>query len=135
MAKNYMKEVAAMLGVELGEEFEVEGMDGKFVFETSGLKTIGHLGTAPVTLYCLLSGASQIVRRPWRPKIGQPYWTVAVSRDGIKGVAPVTQYDGDEFDFNNILAGNCFPSREAAEAAAPKIVKFYENVRRMVEEG
>ena len=126
-----------MLGVELGEEFEVEGItelkcalskDGLFV--TNADRDYSH----SVLLKDVLVGDKEIVRRPWRPKIGQPYWTVTVSRDGIKDVAPVSQYDGDEFDFNNILMGNCFPSREAAEAAAPEIVRFYEDVRKMVEE-
>lgn len=135
MSKNHMKEVAAMLGVELGEEFEVEGI--KYVFNEYGLNyaSIVKPYPLPYVLQDLIAGDKEIVRRPWRPKIGQPYWTVTVSRDGIKDVAPVSQYDGDEFDFNNILMGNCFPTHEAAEAAAPKIVKFYEDVRKMVEKG
>lgn len=135
MAENYMPEVAKMLGVELGEKFEIEGIDGKFVFETSGLKTIdnNHLGTAPVTLCNLLYGAYQIVRRPWRPKVGDVYWRLYIYEDGEYEISDFN-YTGVSLDIDFILMNNFFPSREAAEAAAPEIVKFYEDVRKMVEE-
>ncbi len=124
-----------MLGVELGEEFEVKGRDEKFVFETSGLKMIknNYHGAAVPTLYRLLRGTEEIARRPWRPKKGKEYWSVFLRQDG-SWYADSYCYDGDVTDLSSILAGNCFPTQEAAEAAAPDIVKFYEDVRKMVEE-
>lgn len=69
MNENHIKEVAEMLGVELGEEFEVAGWNGKFMFDESGLR-IKYLGCleeeAEKTLYQLLNGTAEIVRRPVR---------------------------------------------------------------------
>ncbi len=136
MAKNYMSEVAKMLGVKLGEEFEVTGWNGKFMFDKSGLR-IKYLGCieeeAEKTLYQLLNGTEQIVRRPWRPKHGADYWFVNVFCVGLYTVED-SYCNGSMADIDRILMGNCFPTREAAEAAAPDIVKFYEDVRKMVEE-
>ena len=136
MGKNYMPEVAKMLGVELGEEFEVSGWNGKFMFDKSGLR-IKYLGCleeeAETTLYQLLDGTEEIVRRPWKPKNGAGYWFVNAFYEGVYTVED-SYYNGSISDINRILLGNCFPTREAAEAAAPDILKFYEDVRKMVEE-
>lgn len=137
MGKSYMPEVAKMLGVELGEEFEVSGYKEKFKFDKSGLRIlyIDRLeGMADQTLYKLLNGTAEIVRRPWRPKMGESYWTVQVCRN-LQSHVDEFIFNEDQADIDSILMGNCFPSREAAFAAAPKIVKFYEDVRKMVEEG
>ena len=136
MSKNYMPEVAKMLGVELGEEFEVEGItelkcalskDGLFV--TNADRDYSH----SVLLKDVLVGDKEIVRRPWRPKRGEKFWFIDIPRDESYLVDWCT-YVGGSFDIHYILMGNCFPSREAAEAAAPEIVRFYEDVRKMVEE-
>ena len=137
MAENHMNEVAKMLGVELGEEFEVEGMTGvKYRLSEEGLTIIAR-GTEhtpkSIVFIDLLCGRKQIVRRPWRPKVEQEYWSVFLHQDG-SWYADNYCYNGDVTDLSFILADNCFPTREAAEEAAPDVVKFYEDVRKMVVE-
>ena len=72
---NYMKEIARMLGVELGEEFEIKSVPGKFYINNGGLKLSGReemkLGA---TLMCILKGDDEIVKLPWKPKNGDEVW-------------------------------------------------------------
>ena len=136
MTENYMPKVAKMLGVELGEEFSVTGYKEKFKFDKSGLRIlyIDRLeGMADQTLYKLLNGTAKIARRPWRPKVDEEYWFVSIFSAEVYFVHD-TYYNGSVADINRILMGNCFPTQEAAEAAAPEIVKFYEDVRMMMED-
>ena len=57
MSKNYMPEVARMLGVEIGEPFDV--------FDDEG---------APIwLLHYLLCGKNTLQKRPWRPKEGDSF--------------------------------------------------------------
>ena len=143
MAKNHMAEVAKMLGVELGEAFEIKGQDnGKYMLTEKGVIYVSDGGYTlgyDNTFIRVLTGKAKIVRRPWRPKKwrpkkGQEYWSVLSHKDGSWCI---DNYDYDSYmaDINRILLGNCFPTREAAEAAAPEIAKFYNDVRKMGEEG
>ena len=70
--------------------------------------------------------------RPWRLKLGELYWTITIDCKGRTSVIPVL-YNGGNVDLDNILMGNCFPAKEAAEKGIPEIIKLYENIRRMVE--
>ena len=136
MAKNHMAEVAKMLGVEPGEELKISGKpeNDRFFIGDEGLTLLcGGTYYAYKLFTQLLTGEKEIVRRPWRPKKGERYWFVDICSDG-SCLIDNCSYSGASFDINCILMGNCFPTREAAEAAAPEIVKFYADVRKMVEE-
>lgn len=131
-----MSEVAKMLGVELGEEFEIKGIsNAKYLIDSDGIAIVSQKieHYRPHLLQDILTGQREIVRRPWRPKMGADYWFVSIF-PAEEYFVDDTFYNGCAADINRILMGNCFPTREAAEAAAPEIVKFYEDVRRMAEE-
>lgn len=70
--------------------------------------------------------------RPWRPKLGELYWTITINCKGLASIIPVL-YNGGNADLDNILMGNCFFDREAAEKGIPEIIKLYKDIRRMVE--
>lgn len=77
---NYYKQVAEMLGVELGEEFKVS-ITETFVYKITenGLRRRYQtdsewVGSPPVTLTSLLRGDYSIVKLPWKPKEGEEYW-------------------------------------------------------------
>ena len=137
MAKNHMAEVAKMLGVELGEEFQISGKPkhDRFFISDEGLK-LRHDDKAYskyILLSELLSGEKEIVRRPWRPKKGERYWSVVVWSTGTHDTN-FSYFRGTSTDIDCILMGNCFPTKKAAVAAAPDIVRLYQDVRKMVEE-
>lgn len=139
MAKNHMAEVAKMLGVELGEEFEIKRKgSAKYKLIEDGLAYMVDKEQTiflDIILMRILTGYEEIVRRPWRPGMGGMYWTVLRKRTDDEGyITDSRVYFGNEYDLGMIAMGNCFPTRYAAKAAAPEVLKFYEDVRRMVEE-
>lgn len=73
MSENKMKEVAQLLGVEIGEEFKIE-KEGKYKFTEDRYKftneclmvllTDGKWCTAPLVLYKLLNGRYKLIKIP-----------------------------------------------------------------------
>ena len=120
MTKNHMAEVAEMLGVEMGEEFEIEGKNGKYHFEDRGLSD-GDL-CMPHTLTKILNGSERIKKLPWRPKDGEIYYCLAMPYTGDM-IAQATIFRiTSEYDLKNLLLGNCYPTKEAAEADKDKFM-------------
>lgn len=76
MTKNYMADVAKMLGVELGEEFKIGGSSGIYKFFENGLcfKYNGAWLPAKYQFLDLIKGELEIVKLPWQPKVGEKYY-------------------------------------------------------------
>lgn len=76
MTKNYMQDVAKMLGVELEEEFKIDSSDKIFKFYKNGLcfQCGGAWLRADNILIDLIKGDSKIVKLPWQPKKGDEYY-------------------------------------------------------------
>ena len=55
----------------------------------------------------------------WKPKMGEDYWHVFIGL-AYGSTCPVMWYD-DDIDKNAHAFGNCFKTREQAEAALEKI--------------
>lgn len=131
MAKNHMDEVAKMLGVELGEEFQISGQskDDRYFIDNDGLNLRygGQDCYAQGLLGELLNGKKEIVRRPWMPKDSEKYWFVYCRSDGGYDIT-WNVYSESSRDLDHILMGDCFPSKEAAKAAAPEIVRMYKEI-------
>lgn len=136
MSKNYMPEVAKMLGVEIGEEFDVLDEDGeirdcgpyKFTNETI-VNCLGHEANS-WPLLCLLEGKYTIKKRPWRPTEGEPHWLVLPNGSVGLGVF----YKNNARSLSLLNMGNCFQTEEAAEAAVPEILEKFEEIKKGVRE-
>lgn len=82
MSKNLIPQIAKMLGVELGEEFQVKGDDEMtYIFTDDGLK-ITYAGGIEISqistnsaFVALVMGKEEIVKLPWKPKMYEEYWT------------------------------------------------------------
>lgn len=114
---NHMAEVAKMLGVELGEEFECN--DGyQYVFTDNRLMSV----TSDVSemLINLLTGSLIIKHKPLKPSFGDAYWTVMRSGTPLKTV----WYD-NLIDIHCYRLGNCYHTKEEAEANLDKWISFY----------
>ena len=68
MSENKMKEVAQLLGVEIGEEFKIEGHSGnvKYRLTEEGLEYVswGNWFSISSTLNCVLNGEYKVVKIP-----------------------------------------------------------------------
>lgn len=128
MAKNLIPGIAKMLGVELGEKFEIKGYKGlvyKFVDDELIVNSTDDKGcsglTANMTLVSLLKGKREIVKLPWKPRKGDVYYSFALLGDTWV-VRPL--WCGD---FPNEYAlfdkGWVYRTKEEAEAALPAVAK------------
>ena len=116
---NYMKQIAQMLGVELGEEFKIkdpkngEILNIIFEFDNSGLvRRAPRLEQIWMPdsegLHQLLIGGFEIVKKPWKPSRGLRYYYVT----------PIKTLDHTVFDSSSywdVMAytvGNCFRTKE-----------------------
>ena len=135
MGKNYMPEVAKILGVEIGEEFEIIINEMKMLthgpYKITDNAIVDYVGCKTKSLlYGLLTGEYTLQKRPWRPKVGDAFFYVLTNGEIQKYV----------FEIDNIHTlmlfsfGNCFPTEEAAEAAVPEMMAKFEEIKKGVRE-
>lgn len=132
MSKNYMPEVAKMLGVEIGEEFDMivgKALSGPFRFTEFDVVDREGWSIPLDRFHKLLVGEHAIQKRPWRPKDGEEYWVVYPVGKIIQ-----TVFGGDPYDLAVLNMGNCFPTKEAAEAAVPEMLEKFEEIKKGVRE-
>lgn len=136
MGKNYMPEVTKMLGLEIGEEFDILYKDGTateigpFKFTNETILDCDGDELQCWRLCCLLTGDYTIQKRPWRPKEEGLYWLVLPNGSVGLGVF----YKDNANDLALLNMGNCFPSEEAAKAAVPEMLEKFEEIKKGVRE-
>jgi hypothetical protein len=127
--KNYMNEVAKMLGIKMGEEFEVVlGREGTLIanITNTGL----HVVKTNVT-FCredfnetilngILVGRYRIKHKPWKPVCGDVFYYI--NSDG--------EYEEEHWmdvccDYVLYKLGNCYRTQQEAEANRDKWIAFY----------
>lgn len=132
MAKNLIPEICKMLGVELGEEFEIKGYKGlvyKFVDDELIVNSTDDRGisglTANMTLVNLLKGEREIIKLPWKPKREGTFWTFCINGDDDDDLLEVDWYvwHEDVDDLARLKAGWVYRTRAEAEAALPAVAK------------
>ena len=136
---NYMLEVAKMLGVELGEKFKINFendptnisgrniSDHEYFFSSDGIEvvTAGYACISVDVLFNLLRGKWTIKRKPWKPKDAEDdFWYVDADRE----VCRFSHFCSKDADYMNYYKlGNCYRTKEEAEANLDKWKAFYES--------
>lgn len=128
MSKNLIPEIAHMLGVEIGEEFQIKEYGERiYRFTNSGLQLIYDNGvrnlntTANMALSGLLSGVLEIVKLPWKPKKGETYYTFELL--GGKWIVHLLWWAGSPNGYALLDKGWVFRTKEEAEAALPAVAR------------
>lgn len=122
MAKNYMPEIAKMLGVEVGEIFKMTDYNSLYRFTEKGLEFKGTAGWClSERIEWLLTGRNKILKLPWRPKKGEVYCRPT---DGFEDVA-FDNRGNHPIDFALKEAGMVFRTKEECEAALPNMRAKY----------
>ena len=125
MNRNYMSEVAKVLGVQLYERFIIKNKDFQetVVIGSNGFYVVGpnnELGQEDCELFSkVLQGHYEIVKLPWTPKYNEPYWTMIFYSDG----KPFTRrfvWSGHIEDLSKKALGMVYRTREEAEANLSK---------------
>lgn len=117
---NYMKEVAKILGVEVNEDFELNNFPYTCRITDNGF-TCSGTWSADI-LMMLLNGDLTINRKPWKPKHGDDYYCVSRQKYVLN-----EKWYNDVIDNLFYKIGNCYRTREEAEANCDKWIAFYES--------
>lgn len=124
MAKNYMQDVARMLGVELGEEFKLDGGEKKYKFTENGLYfyvSDRWWQCSNFLLPRILRGNVEIIKLPWQPKHNETFYRPWRNFTG----ATSEYWNNAVTDFALKEAGMIFRTAEECEAALPALRKKY----------
>jgi hypothetical protein len=128
MAKNLIPGIAKMLGVELGEKFEIKGYKGlvyKFVDDELIVNSTDDKGcsglTANMTLVSLLKGKREIVKLPWKPKKGDVYSTFGLLGD--KWIVRSLWWGGFPEEYALLDKGWVYRTHGEAAAALPDVAE------------
>lgn len=123
MAKNYMADVARMLGVEVGEEFKIDGSNLIYKFFENGLYLRCSEGWLPAKCQFLnlIKGECNIVKLPWQPKYNETFYRPW--RDFTGATSEYWNNAVSDFAFKE--AGMIFRTAEECEAALPELRKKY----------
>ena len=128
MAKNLIPEICKMLGVKLGEEFEIKGYKGlvyKFVDDELIVNSTDDKGcsglTANMTLVSLLKGKIEIVKLPWKPKEDETFYTFGIHATENKWVVVSVKWWDNVKNLALYKIGWVYRSQAEAEAALPAV--------------
>ncbi len=138
MSQNYIPEIAKMLGVEVGEEFSIRSPDGDdqygpYMFDGGCprlcYKTDGGVWAIDDddTITDILFNGWEIVKKPWKPKHGETfrYWAISFMEDMPMTLMIRPWDENSTYYFMLYRLGNCYPTKEAAEADREKWERFY----------
>lgn len=124
MAKNYMADVARMLGVELEEEFKISNDAHIYRITKYGVEyTLANKmwDRDTFALLKLLNGEIEIIKLPWQPRKGDKYYCPS----SYFKYVDVALWGGYSTEFALKEAGMAFKTKEECEAALPVLRKKY----------
>lgn len=119
MTNNLIPNICSLLGVEMGEPFEVENDDNLYWFDLTGLHS-PTCGVEDTKLRELILGSDAIVKAPWKPKAGEMYWTFGpYSLQDPLWVVTSARWKNSPNEIALLEHGWVFNSRKAAEDMLP----------------
>lgn len=126
---NYWKQFAEMLGLELGEKFELIYDDGTINEATYKIEEDGFyyknkqsedwFAEPSTTVNKLISGYCKAVPKPWKPENGDEYWRCSSKRGFVSSAI----WLDDVIDLCGWKSGNCFRTKEEAETKGKEIME------------
>ena len=120
MSKNLMSEVAKLLGLELGEKFNIQGLGGgeerfKAILHEKGLMLLDIIvndGGNATYLEQLLNGNLEFAKLPWEPQEGERYFYPSVNAKNVD----CTNWLNSSYDYAMKALGMVYRTRGDAEA-------------------
>ncbi len=136
MSENKMEQVAEMLGVELGEEFQIkevatgEVRTGEYRLTENGLEYRfpdgWYISTITDAIGKIFTGELAIVKKPWKPNMGDGYYMPAISGDFAY---EHYIWDDDPMDLLAYDRGLVFKTKNEAKEMTEKILDFVKEER------
>ena len=123
MSKNLIPQIAKMLGVELGEEFKIEGDNRTYWFDLDGLHSGEYVAEDEddAMLHDLLCGEVEIVKLPWKPKQDETFYTFGIHATENKWVVVSVKWWDNVKNLALYKIGWVYRSQAEAKAALPKV--------------
>lgn len=125
---SYWKQFAEMLGLKLGEKFELTYDDGTINEDTYKIEEDGFyyknkqgeywLAEPSTTVNKLINGYCKAVPKQWKPKNGEQYWYYD-SKNG----AECSYWHGFNYDYYSWKTGNCFRTEEETKTKGKEIME------------
>ena len=117
-----MPKICEMLGVEIGERFEVDSIDYAngiyYYFSETELLEHQKDRTPDHAQYRILAdliyGYKKVIKLPFEPKCGEQYYRIFIHRDGDININRDTWLDWTT-DYMCKCCGNCFRTKAEAE--------------------
>lgn len=129
---NKMKDVAALLGVQLNKEFQVCDLDDnqpiidKFKITETGLVPVSNVVYNPEgtneLLMALIRGDIKLIKSPFKPGYRESYWSIFWEQ-GTECVCHYIWID-TLINYLHYYHGLCFRTKEEAEANKDKLIKI-----------
>lgn len=100
-----------------GEEFEERNNIVKYRFKDNQLQRcfISDDGCWDMSGIWFNDAITDIIRKPWKPKVGEKYWRWHTGLHEEVG-AILDRFDGFHADYLNFSIGNCFRTKEECES-------------------
>lgn len=125
--KNYMEQVAKILGVELNEKFDIEGCSCNPCRLTEyGLLDYLDNSTSAV-LEMLLTGRAKLIKKPWIPTVGELFCYIHTDSQGDYFIAH-SYWRNDTQDKGLYALGNFFKTEEEALDNLKSYKEFVESL-------
>lgn len=131
MTKNVISEAVNLLGLKIGEKFQLRHYASSTIMEHEyTINGVGNLeyfdnegwkGYATISLQELLGGAYEIIKLTYRPKKGKAYFYPIASDVAKELLIGCRTWKDNPSDFAMLKVGWVYPTRKEAEAALPKI--------------
>lgn len=122
---NKWKEIASLFQLELEEIFEIKGEESyTFKFLEHGFysrKNDGCWFSSPNTLgflQSIIEKPSLIIKKPWKPKLDEWYWTFSVKYGSCH-----YRWESSSIDLENWKLGNYFKTQEEAELKGKELIE------------
>lgn len=125
---NYYKKIAEMIGVELGEEFNLKENKTKNIVrprykitqEEGLMYSVNRNEFArSLLLLSIINGSYSVVKLPWKPKKGDIYWYYSVSSNQAISTKWIDGFD----DLLLWKVGNYFKTKGKAETKGKEIME------------
>lgn len=133
---NHMEEVAKLLGVELEEEFRIEGTHVDYIYKISEkglfLRCSGRdwWEEVPDTLVQMLAGRTRkIIKLPWKPHIGEKFYIPCIHTEP-EYMCNVYYWNNDDYDKEYYHMGLICKTSEEAVALTKKMIAMIQEEKK-----
>lgn len=132
MSENHIADVAKILGVELGEKFDLikhdVDMDNPYYLTEQGLFDNKNKICPSFMISEIIFGHLEIIKKPWKPQTDDKYYYIEATLDCNHIDVWQEIWKNTTVDMERYAVGNFFKTREEASNSVNAYCKYLNNV-------